>query len=244
MEPCLLCDPNAVARGNGDAPICAPHREQALAAFESAEPSLRAYLEQVYGSELDGWVLQGVLPGLTWHLLVRDSPPAPKPDVPWRPGRPMRFGSDPAGVVRMLRELLVRALEQDVLPHEAAALLRVGTPDGRHTAGVDTAITRSTMRCLVAELVTIDSVEAALRSLPLEAAARAVIDATVDGHTQPDELVSALGALSPGAQTLRVCAPDERRREYAGRSGGSRRSGIRGFWRVQLRLVGHPNKTS
>jgi hypothetical protein len=30
----FLCDPNSVPRGNGAAPICSPHRQQARAAFE------------------------------------------------------------------------------------------------------------------------------------------------------------------------------------------------------------------
>jgi hypothetical protein len=58
------------------------------------------------------------------------------------------------------------------------------------------------LRCLVAELVTVDRLEAALRSLPIEDAARAVIDATVEGQTEPDELVTALGVLSRDAQAL------------------------------------------
>ena len=164
MEPCLLCDPNSVPRGNGAAPICAPHRQQARAAFESAEPLLRAHLEQVYGDELDGWVRQGVLPGLAWHLRMRESPPVPTPDSPWRPGRPVQFGRDPDGVVRILREFLAGALEQEVVPGEASVVLRVGTPDGRRTAGLDAATTREALRRLVNELVTVDRLEAALRS--------------------------------------------------------------------------------
>jgi hypothetical protein len=202
MEPCLLCDPNSVPRGNGAAPICAPHRQQARAAFEGAEPFLRAHLEQAYGGELDGWVRQGVLPELTWHLRVRECPPLPIPDLPWRPGRPVQFGRDPDGVVRILREFLVRALEQDIVPSEPAVVLRVGSPDGRSTAGLEAATTREALRCLVNELVTTDRLAAALRSLPIEAAARAVIDATVEGQTEPDRLVTALGVLSRGAQTL------------------------------------------
>jgi hypothetical protein len=167
-----------------------------------AEPFLRAHLEQAYGGELDGWVRQGVLPGLTWHLRVRDCPPVPTPDFPWRPGRPLQFGRDADEVVRILRELLVRALEQEVVPREPSVVLRVGSPDGRRTAGRDAATTRKALRCLVTELVTVDRLGAALRSLPLEAAARGVIDATVEDQPEPDELVTALGVLSRGAQTL------------------------------------------
>jgi hypothetical protein len=167
-----------------------------------AEPFLRAHLEQAYGGELDGWVRQGLLPGLTWHLRVREHPPEPAPDLPWRPGRPVRFERDPDGVVRILREFLVRALEQEVVPGEAAIVLRVGSPDGRSTAALEAATGREALRCLVNELVTADRLGAALRSLPLEAAARAVIDATVEGQTEPDMLVTALGVLSRGAQTL------------------------------------------
>jgi hypothetical protein len=202
MAPCLLCDPNSVPRGNGAAPICAPHRQQARAAFEAAEPFLRAHLERAYGGELDGWVYQGAMPGLTWHLRVRERAPEPTPDLPWRPGRPVQFGRDPDGVVRILREFLVRALEQEVVRGEAAIVLRVGTPDERSTAGVDAATTREALRRLVDELVTAGRLEAALRSLPLDAAARGVIDATVEGQTESDMLVTALGVLSRGAQTL------------------------------------------
>jgi hypothetical protein len=185
MEPCLLCDPNSVPRGNGAAPICAPHRQQGRAAFESAEPLLRAHLERVYGDELDGWVRQGALPGLTWHLRVRERPPEPALDLPWRPGRPLQFGREPDAVVRILREFLVRALEQEVVPGEAAIVLRVGSPDGRSTAGLEAATTREALRFLVSELVTTDRLGAALRSLPIEAAARAVIDATVKVRRSP-----------------------------------------------------------
>ena len=51
-------------------------------------------------------------------------------------------------------------------------------------------------------LVTRDRLEAALASLPLEPAARAVIDASLRGQIEADELVTALGVLSEGAQTL------------------------------------------
>jgi hypothetical protein len=116
-----------VPRGNGGAPICAPHRQQARAAFEGAEPFLRAHLEQAYGAELDGWVRQGAMPGLAWHLRVRERPPEPTPELPWPPGRPVQFGRDSGGVVRILREFLVRALEQEVVPGEAAVVIRVGS---------------------------------------------------------------------------------------------------------------------
>jgi hypothetical protein len=62
--------------------------------------------------------------------------PVPTPDFPWRPGRPLQFGRDGDGVVRILREFLVRALEQEVVPSEATVVLRVRSPDGRRTAGL------------------------------------------------------------------------------------------------------------
>jgi hypothetical protein len=124
MDLCLLCDPHSVARGNESAPICAKHRQQAGAVLAGAEPLLRAHLEPAYGGELDGWIRQGTLPGLTWHLQVRDNPPAYEPKEPPRPGRPLQFARDPDGVVWMLRELLVRALEQQVPLAESAAVLR------------------------------------------------------------------------------------------------------------------------
>jgi hypothetical protein len=202
MEPCLLCDINSVPRGSGDAPICEPHRLQARAAFEQAEPVLRAHLEKGYGSELDAWVRQGVLPGLAWHLQVRDHPPAPTREVPWRPGRPVHFGRDADDVVRLLRELVLKAMEQEVLPQEPAVVLRVGMPDGRRTAGVDATTTHAALQSLVAELVTVDKLKAALHNLPLEAAARAIIDASVAADAEPDELVRELGVLSQGARSL------------------------------------------
>ena len=202
MEACLVCDANSVQRGNGAAPICEPHRQQARAIFEGAEPSLRAHLEQAYGNELDAWVRQGVADGLTWYLQVRERAPEPEPHSPWRPGRPVKFARDPDGVVQILRELLVRALEQEVLPREGAAVLRVGTADGRRTVGLDAVTTSDALRSLVAELVTVGRLEGALRSLSVAAAARSVIEGTVAGQTEPDEFVTALGVLSAGAHTL------------------------------------------
>jgi hypothetical protein len=92
-------------------------------------------------------------------------------------------------------------------PHSVArgndsAPICVGTPDGRHTSGLDPTSTWAALECLVAELVTVDRLNAALRALPLEAAMRAVIDAAVEGERDPDELVGALGDLSAGARTL------------------------------------------
>jgi hypothetical protein len=99
------------------------------------------------------------------------------------------------------------------------------------------------LRCLINELVTVDRLEAALRSLPLEAAARAVIDATVEGHTEPDELVTALGVLSRGAQTLAFV-----RRMDVGESmlvdplEVAEQAEV-GVGRVRLWMVGHQNYT-
>jgi hypothetical protein len=72
----------------------------------------------------------------------------------------VQFARDPDGVVRILRDLLARALEQKVLHTEPAT-------------------TRTALRCLVADLVTVDRLEAALRDLPVRAAVRAVLDAAV-----------------------------------------------------------------
>jgi hypothetical protein len=46
-------------------------RSEFCAAEQRGCANLRAHFEQAYGGELDGWVRQGVLPGLTWHLRVR-----------------------------------------------------------------------------------------------------------------------------------------------------------------------------
>ena len=163
---------------------------------------LRAHLEQAYGAELDAWVRHGVVPGPTWHVLMREPAPAPVPGATWRPGRLLRFHHDPDGVVRLLRDLLLSAMQQDLPGQETAVMLRVGTPDGRRTAGVSPAVMRDALQRLVAELVTVDSVQAALRTLPVESAARAIIDGTVANRTEPDELVTELGVLSFGARTL------------------------------------------
>jgi ssDNA-binding Zn-finger/Zn-ribbon topoisomerase 1 len=193
---------HSVARGNESAPLCAPHRQQARAVFESAEPLLGAHLQPLYGGELDEWVRQGVLPGLSWHLQVRDNPPAHGPEEPPRPGRPVHVERDPDGVVRILRELIVRALEQQVSLAESGAVLRVGTPDRGRTAWLDPATTRTALQGLVADLVTVDRLEALLlRGLPLTPAERTVIDAAVESEREADELVGALGVLSQGAQS-------------------------------------------
>src|SRR5438067_1003081 len=128
MDPCLLCDPNSEPRGSGAAPICPSHHQQARAAFERAEPLLRAHLEQAHGAELDGWVQHGVVPGLTWQLLMREPAPAPAPGATWRPGRLLEFRQDPDGVVRLLRELLLSAVQQERRGQETAVMLRMGTP--------------------------------------------------------------------------------------------------------------------
>lgn len=202
MTPCLLCDPASEPRGSGDAPICSEHPQHGRAAFEAAEPLLRSHLEQAHGAELDEWVRRGVLPGLAWHLLTREARMVSQPDGPPRPGRPLRFGRDSDAAVRLLRELVVSALAQEVPNPEPAALLKAGMPNGNWTASVDLASTHAAWEALIAQLVTVDRVEAALKGLPIEAAARAVIDASIEGETKSDELVTAMGVLSLGAQTL------------------------------------------
>ena len=201
LMPCLLCDPASEPRASGAAPICATHRQQARSAFEAAEPLLRAHLERAHGTELDAWARQDALPGLTWHLWARQPHvPGGTGHPPW-PGRMLRLGREPDAVLHLLQELLVGALTRAAPPDQASALLRVGTPDGSWTASVDPATARQGWQAVMAQLVTLDRLEAALASLPLEPAARA-IDACLDGQTEAAELVSALGALSDGAQTL------------------------------------------
>jgi hypothetical protein len=152
--------------------------------------------------KLDGWVQHGVVPGLTWQLLMREPAPAPAPGATWRPGRLLEFRQDPDGVVRLLRELLLSAVQLERRGQETAVMLRVGTPDGRRSAGVSRAIMRDALQRLVAELVTVDRVDEALRNLPVESAARAIIDGAVTNQREPDELVAELGVLSFGARTL------------------------------------------
>ena len=201
MDPCLLCDPRSEPRGTDAAPICTRHRQQARAAFEAAEPLLRAHLEQTYGAELDGWAQRGLLPGLTWHLSLREPSTIREPSGTPRPGRLVRLSRAPEAFVQLLREFLVRSLQQ-ASPEQGEGALRVGTPDGRRTAAVEPEITSQALRDLVAQIVTLDRIEAALRSLPIERAARAIIEASLEGRTEPDELVSKLEVLSTGAQTL------------------------------------------
>jgi hypothetical protein len=52
---------------------------------------------------------------------------------------------------------------------------------------------RGALERLVAELVTVDKLEAALRSLPVDAAARNIIDGTVEGIAESKGVVAALG---------------------------------------------------
>src|SRR5947209_20039974 len=81
-------------------------------------------------------------------------------------------------------------------------MLRVGTPDAGRTARVSLAIAQDALQNLLADLVTVDTVRAAVRKLSIEAAARAIVDGTVAIQTECDELVAELGALSFGARTL------------------------------------------
>jgi hypothetical protein len=56
-EPCLLCDVNSVPRGSGTVPICDTHHQQAEAAFQQVEPTLRRHLEQSFGANsMSGWL--------------------------------------------------------------------------------------------------------------------------------------------------------------------------------------------
>jgi hypothetical protein len=113
----------------------------------------------------------------------------------------VRLSRAPEAFVQLLREFLVRSLQQ-ASPEQGEGALRVGTPDGRRTAAVEPEITSQALRDLVAQVVTLDRIEAALRSLPIERAARAIIEASLEGRTEPDELVTKLDVLSIGAQTL------------------------------------------
>ena len=114
----------------------------------------------------------------------------------------MRFVDDPDGVVRRLQELLIATLEQRELQREPNAVLRVGTPDGRRTAPLDPALIQGAIRRLVEELMTVERLEMALHNLPIEAAERAIVDASVAAESESDEVVAGLGVLSKGAQAL------------------------------------------
>jgi hypothetical protein len=83
----------------------------------------------------------------------------------------------------------------------------VGTPDGHHTAGLDPLATRTALQSLVAELVTVDRLNAALRTLPLEAAMRAVIDAAVEGARDRTSWSAHWVSCRPARRHSRLSAP-------------------------------------
>ena len=104
MEPCLLCNVNSVPRAGGEVPICERHRQLTQAAFTQAEPLLRTHLEQTFSAELDDCVREGRVPGLAWHLQVRDHPPEPTREMPYqRPGRSVHFSREPQLAVELIR---------------------------------------------------------------------------------------------------------------------------------------------
>ena len=113
MEPCLLCDPRSAQPWTKETPICGPHAEKARAAFEAAEPDLRTHLEQTYGAELDAWTRRGALPGLTWHLEVYEPAPVSGGRTRTTPKHRVIFKREPETVVRMLRALLLKAIEAE-----------------------------------------------------------------------------------------------------------------------------------
>ena len=77
-----------------------------------------------------------------------------------------------------------------------------GNCRGRRTARVDAAALREAVQLLVADLLTVESVQTALNNSPTDRAERAIIQATLAGQEQPDTLVGELGAVSPGARAL------------------------------------------
>jgi hypothetical protein len=245
VEPCLLCDVNSIPRASGDAPICEQHREQTLAAFKAAEGILRAHLEQMYGAELDAWVRAGVLPGLAWNLETRDYPPEPTRQIPWRqPGRLVRLTADPDRVAQLLRERIVSALEQEVMPKYQVVTLRVGTTDGRATAEVDGAAMHEALQHLIGELITVDRLRAALEGVPVEAAAQKIIEATVNGETEPETVVETLGVLSRSALTVafvrQIAVGDEilvDPVEVADQASGGSGEFVFGWWEIRAQLA-------
>jgi hypothetical protein len=125
------------------------------------------------------------------------------------------------------------------LPFHLAALA-----GRRHTAGVDAAPMREALDRLVAELVTVERLEVALRNLPVEGAARTIIDGTVEGITEPEGVVAALGVLSSGALTLafvrKVSAGESilvDPVEVADQAGGGSGEFIYGWWEIRTRLA-------
>lgn len=244
MEPCLLCDVNSVRRGSGTVAICDIHRQQAEAAFQHAEPALRSHLEQSFGAELDEWVRAGRVPGLAWHLQIRDHAPEPTSELArGRAGRPVHFEREPELAVRLMRELLVKAMEQQAFPQEPAIVLRVGTADGRRTASVDMTTLQEAVQFLVADLLTVERVQMALNNLPTDAAGRAIIQAMLAGHDEPDAVVRELGLVSPGARALAFVRLLDRGDtllvdpiEIAGEAEGGSAEFVRGWWEIRDKI--------
>jgi hypothetical protein len=114
----------------------------------------------------------------------------------------LQFARDPEGVVRRLRELLTATLTEQSLQREANAVLQVGSPDEACTASLDAAFTRGALSRLVSELITVETLKSALRSLPLEDATRAIVEAYLTNDADADLVVEALDVLSRGAQSL------------------------------------------
>jgi hypothetical protein len=114
----------------------------------------------------------------------------------------VHFEREPDLALRLRRELVLNAMEQQIFPQEPAIVLRVGTADGRHTAGVDAAALREAVQLLVADLLTVERVRTALSNLPTHAAGRAIIQATLAGQDEQDTVVGELGVVSDGARAL------------------------------------------
>jgi hypothetical protein len=156
----------------------------------------------------------------------------------------MRFVSDPEGVVRRLRELLMGTLQQSELQHEVNAVLSVGTPDGVRTAPLDPGLIQDAIQSLVGELITVERLEAALRRLPLEAAERAIVAGCAEADSEADQVVAELGALSDGAQTLafvRLMSPGDNLLvdpvEVAARAEAGSAEFTSGWWEIRSTLA-------
>jgi hypothetical protein len=221
------------------------HRQQAEAAFQHAEPVLRSHLEQAFGAELDEWVRRGQVPGLAWHLRVRDHAPEPTGEAARRPsGRVVHFEREPELALRLVRELLVNAMEQQALPREPAIVVSVGTADGRRTAAIDAAALHEAVQLLVADLLTVERVQTALNNLPTDAAGRAIIQATLAGQDEPDAVVGELvGVSAAGARALAFVRLLDRGDtllvnplEIAGEAEDGSAEFSRGWWEIRDRI--------
>jgi hypothetical protein len=99
------------------------------------------------------------------------------------------------------------------------------------------------MQLLVADLLTVERVRTALNNLPTDAAGRAIIQATLAGQDEPDEVVGDLGAVSAGTRALAFLRLLDRADtllvdplEIAGEAEGGSAEFTSGWWEIRDRI--------